>query len=82
MYSGRVYKKAQKLGSRRGTQGYLTKTERRAVVAVMLGVERLVAPQSICVPNAAPSAPFLFIGQTDRKGNAWPEGQDCLELKR
>lgn len=43
-------------------EGYLTKTERRAVVAVMLEVERLVAPQSIYVPNAAPSASFLFIG--------------------
>lgn len=64
MYSGGVYKKAQKLRSKTGAQvmkGTWLKNERRAVVAVMLWVERRVAPLSICVPNVAPTALFPLI---------------------
>lgn len=58
MCSGGVYKKAQKLHSKRGTQ--VMKNERRAVVSEILWVERQAAPLSICVPNAAPPAPFPY----------------------
>lgn len=66
MCLGGVYKKSQKLHSKKGhisDERFLAKNERRAVVTVILymGGKTVVAPLSICVSNAAPPAPLPFI---------------------
>lgn len=78
MYAGGVCKKAQKFRSKRGTQvmeGTWLKNERRAVVSVMLWVERQVAPLSICVQmlllqprchSSAKQTGRVMLGQEDR----------------